>query len=57
MKYLGPESIHFPSGKTHESPCMTEYWRKKPIYHGVVKKEEYEEKDDVFEEDDEYTDD
>jgi hypothetical protein len=34
MKYPGKEAYHFPTGHSHTSPCMSSYWRAKPIHQG-----------------------
>lgn len=34
MKYPGPEAYHFPTGPSHISPSMSEYWRSIPIRQG-----------------------
>lgn len=39
MTYPGKEAYHFPSGKSHTSPCMDPYWRAKPIREGNVRDE------------------
>lgn len=48
MKYLGPESIHFPTGPSHTSPCMSRYWRAQPVRTGIVRDEiEHEDKPEL----------
>jgi len=29
IAYPGPEAYHFPAGVSHESPCMSSYFRSK----------------------------
>ena len=37
-------AYHFPTGPTHESPCMDPYWRSQPIRQGISRDEiEHEE--------------
>lgn len=31
MKYPGRGAYHFPTGASHTSPCMSQYWRERPI--------------------------
>lgn len=38
-KYPGPEAYHFPSGPSHNSPCMDEYWRGQPIRQGIKRED------------------
>ena len=56
MKYPGPEAYHFPSGPSHNSPCMDQYWRAQPIRQSELREEETEH-EDCYEEEDELTDD
>lgn len=56
MSYPGPEAYHFPSGPSHNSPCMDQYWRAQPIRQSEPRKEESE-LEDCYEEDDVFTDD
>ena len=32
-------AYHFPTGPTHESPCMMDYWMKRPIRQGISRDE------------------
>lgn len=56
MPYPGPEAYHFPSGPSHNSPCMDQYWRAQPIRQSEPREEETEH-EDCYEEDDVFTDD
>jgi len=40
MEYHGREAYHFSENIAHESPCMSEYWRRQPIRSGNRKMEE-----------------
>jgi len=50
MKYPGKEAYHFPEGSSHESPCMSPYWRSQPIRQGKKRTEETTEHDKIKEE-------
>ena len=45
IKHPCPEAYNFPAGPSHESPCMSPYWRSQPIRQGKIRDEiEHEEK-------------
>jgi hypothetical protein len=49
MKYPGQEAYHFPSGPSHNSPCMDQYWRAQPIRQSEPREEETELDQDLIE--------
>lgn len=39
MKYNDPKAYHFPSGPSHNSPCMSSFWRAQEIRQGIMREE------------------
>jgi len=46
MKYPGRGAYHFPSGPSHNSPCMDQYWRAQPIRQSEPREDCYEEEEE-----------
>ncbi len=51
MKYPGPEAYTFPHGAAQLSPCMSPFWRNKPLRQGKKRSDtEHDEKPEEPEE-------